>query len=70
MTDDAKFMLQATIGFMKSQMQNDGLIFGIAVNKEDINNSKLCFIDKEEYLANGKADGIMMSLSDLNKGLL
>jgi hypothetical protein len=63
-------MLKLHLGFIKEHMKNNGLIFGIAVDKKDINNSKLCFIDKERYLKNDERDGIMISLSDLNKGLL
>jgi hypothetical protein len=70
MTDETKQTLKLYLSLMKVQMKNDGLIFGIAVDKEDFNNSKLCFIEKERYLKNDERDGIMISLSDLNKGLL
>jgi hypothetical protein len=37
---------------------------------ENANDSRLCFLDKEEYMKNGEIDGFMINLSDLNKGLL
>jgi hypothetical protein len=70
MTDEAKNMLLATLSILKTQMHNDGLIFGFAIDTEDIDNSRLCFISKERYLADGGKDGVMIGLDELNRGLL
>ena len=51
-------------------MSDEKLIFGIVVNREDVNESKLAIIDREKYLKTGIADGFFVSLSELNKGLL
>jgi hypothetical protein len=55
---------------LKTQMKKDGLIFGIVSDMQDVDKSKLCIIDKEKYLNSRLADGLMISISDLNDGLL
>lgn len=69
MTDDTKQYIQLHLSMLKEAMKQEGLIFGIAVDKNDVNNSRLCFIDKEQYFK-GKHDGISVSLTDLNRDLL
>lgn len=54
---------------LKQAMKEEGLIFGIVVDKNDLNNSKLAFVDKNK-LAAGITDGITVSITDLNEGLL
>jgi hypothetical protein len=70
MTDETKEMIGIYLSMMKTQMKKDGLIFGIVSGPENANDSRLCFLDKEEYMKNGEIDGFMINLSDLNKGLL
>lgn len=69
MTDDTKQYIQLHLSILKEAMKQEGLIFGIAVDNSELNNSKLCFIDKEQYFK-GKHDGITVSLQDLNRDLL
>lgn len=69
MTTDTKQYIQIHLAVMKEMMKKEGLIFGIAVDKEEPNNSRLCFIDKEQYYK-GNHDGITVSLQDLNRDLL
>lgn len=70
MTTDTKQYIHLHLSILKEAMKQEGLIFGIAVDKNEPNNSKLCFIDKEQYLTRAKHDGIMVSLQDLNNGLI
>ena len=70
MTDDTKQYIQLHLSFLKVAMKREGLIFGIAVDKYEPNNSKLCFIDKKQLLTGAKNDGITISLTDLNRDLL
>ncbi len=69
MTADQKETVQLHLSILKEAMKREGLIFGIAVDKKEPNNSLLCFIDKEQYFK-GKHDGISVSLTDLNRGLI
>jgi hypothetical protein len=46
MTDETKQMLEIHLSMLKTQMEKEGLIFVFAVDKKDVNNSKLCFLDK------------------------
>ena len=69
MTANQKETVQLHLSILKEAMKQEGLIFGIAVDKKDVNNSRLCFIDKEQYFK-GKHDGISISLMDLNRGLI
>lgn len=69
MTEDTKQYIQLHLTMLKEAMKQENLIFGIAVDKKDVNNSRLCFIDKEQYFK-GKKDGITISLEELNRDLL
>lgn len=69
MTDETRTMIEVSLSFLKTQMGKEGLIFAFAVDRKDVNKSKLCFIDKEKYLKNRERDGLMISISDLNDGL-
>lgn len=55
---------------LKEAMKEEGLIFGIAVDKKDPDASKLVFLDREAYLSKQKTDGITVDLRKLNKGLI
>lgn len=70
MTDETKELLQIQLSMLKQTMKDKGVIFAFAVDKTDVNNSSLYFMDKEQYLANGKKDGFGVSLTELNKGLI
>jgi hypothetical protein len=50
-------------------MKENGVLFGILVNKQDVNNSQICFVDKKKYVTSGQVDGIKISLAELNEGL-
>ena len=68
--EETKQYIAMHLSVLKNVMSDERLIFGIVVNKEDVNESKLAIIDREKYLKTGIADGFFVSLSDLNKGLL
>lgn len=70
MKEETKQYIAMHLSVLKNVMSDERLIFGIVVNKEDVNESKLAIIDREKYLKTGIADGFFVSLSDLNKGLL
>lgn len=69
MIDDTKAYIQMHLSILKEAMKKENLIFGILVDKEDVENSKLCFIDKNS-IGNGKYDGFSISLTDLNNDLI
>lgn len=70
MTDETKQLLQIQLSMLKQTMKDNGVIFAFAIDKTDIDKSSLCFMDKEQYLANGENDGFSVSLTELNKGLI
>lgn len=69
MNEDKKEYIQFCITILKEAMKKEGLILGIVIDK-DANNSRLAFVDKEKYLKTGIADGVFVSITDFNKGLL
>ena len=70
MTDGTKQLLKISLEILKKQMKDSGVILALAVDRLDVDNSKICFIDKEQYLNNGKTSGISISLTDFNKDLM
>lgn len=70
MTDKTKELLQIQLSMLKQTMKENGVMFAFAINKAYVDNSKLCFMGKEQYLANGKNDGFSASLTELNNGLI
>lgn len=69
MTADQKETVQLHLSMLKEATKKEGLIFGVAVDKNEPDNSLLCFIHKEQYFK-GKHDGISVSLAELNNGLI
>lgn len=70
MDEEKKEAISALITLLKAEMQKENLIFSMMIDKKDVDNSKLAFIDKEIYLKTGLAEGMAISISDSNKGLL
>lgn len=70
MKEETKQYIAMHLSVLKNVMSDEKLIFGIVVDRKDVNESKLAIIDREKYLKTGIADGFSVSLSDLNKGLL
>lgn len=70
MTDETKQLIGLQLSVLKQTMKEDGVIFGFAVDKSDVNKSMLCFMDKEKYLKNGKNNGFSVDLTELNRDLL
>ena len=70
MTDGTKQLLEISLEILKKQMKDSGVILALAIDRLDVDNSKICFIDKEQYLNNGEASGISISLTDFNKDLM
>ena len=68
--EEVKKTILLYISMLKTQMEKDGIIFGIIVDRNDVNNSKLAFVDKEKYFMECLADGFFISISELNEGLL
>ena len=70
MKEETKQYIAMHLSVLKNVMSDEKLIFGIVVDRKDVNESKLAIIDREKYLKTGIADGFFVSLSDLNKDLL
>ena len=69
MDKETQEIISGCLEILKSTMRESGLVFGIVVNKVDPDDSRLAFVKKDTYL-NEKPDGIQISLSELNKGLI
>lgn len=70
MTDDTKQSLEIVLSLLKQAMKENGVILGLAVDKKDIDKSKVVFLDKEKYLSTQKMDGISFSLKAFNEDLI
>ena len=70
MTADTKQYIQLHLSFLKEAMKKEGLIFAVATRDGGEHNPKICLIDKGKYMESRKLDGIMVSLQDLNNGLI
>lgn len=70
MTDDTKQLIQLQLEMLKQTMKENGVMFAFVVNKDDIGDSSLAFMDVKQYFANGKRDGFQASLTELNKDII
>ena len=70
MTDETRDLLHIQLSVLKETMAQAGVILGLAVDKSDVNNSKIVFMDKDKYIATHKMDGFSVSLTDFNKKLI
>lgn len=70
MTDETRDLLHIQLKILKSIMEQNGVILGLAVDKSDVNNSKIVFMDKDKYIATHKMEGFSVSLTDFNKDLI
>ena len=70
MTDETRDLLHIQLEVLKTTMKQAGVILGLAVDKSDVNNSKIVFMDKDKYIATHKMDGVSVSLTDFNKELI
>ena len=70
MTDETKKLLQIQLSMLKQTMKDNGVILALAVDHSDVDKSKICFIDKEQYFNERKTSGISVSLTDFNRELL
>lgn len=70
MTDETKELLHIQLSILKQTMKDNGVILALSVDHSDVNSSKICFIDKEQYLKERKKSGISVSLTDFNKDLI
>ena len=57
MTDETKDLLHIQLEVLKTTMKQAGVILGLAVDKSDVNNSKIVFMDKDKYIETHKMDG-------------
>ena len=70
MTDETRDLLRIQLEVLKTTMKQEGVILGIAVDKSNVNNSKIVFMNKDKYIATHKMDGFSVSLTDFNKDLI
>lgn len=70
MTDETRVLLRIQLEILKRTMNQEGVILGLAVDKSDVNNSIIVFMDKDKYIATHKMDGFSVSLTDFNKDLI
>ena len=70
MTDETKQLLHIQLSMLKQTMKDNGVILALAFDRSDVNKSKICFIDKEQYLSERKTIGIFVGLDDFNKDLI
>ena len=70
MTDETRDLLHIQLEVLKTTMKQAGVILGLAVDKSDVNNSKIVFMDKDNYIETHKMDGFSVSLTDFNKDLI
>ena len=70
MTDETRDLLHIQLEVLKTTMKQAGVILGLAVDKSDVNNSKIVFMDNDKYIAKHKMDGFSVSLTDFNKDLI
>ena len=70
MTDETRDLLHIQLEVLKTTMAQERVILGLAVDKSDVNNSKIVFMDKDKYIATRKMDGFSVSLTDFNNDLI
>ena len=70
MTEETRDLLHIQLSVLKETMKQSGVILGLAVDKSDVNNSKIVFMDKDKYITTHKMDGFSVSLTDFNKELI
>lgn len=70
MTDETRDLLHIQLNILKETMKQAGVILGLAVDKSNVNNSKIVFMDKGKYIETHKMDGFSVSLTDFNKDLI
>ena len=70
MTDETRELLNIQLSVLKETMKHAGVILGLAIDKSDMENSKIVFMDKDKYIATHKMDGFSVSLTDFNKELI
>lgn len=70
MTDEAIDLLHIQLEILKTTMKQTGVILGVAVDRSDVNNSKIVFMDKGKYIETHKMEGFSVSLTDFNKNLI
>lgn len=70
MSEETKEYIKFHMEILKESMKKEGLLFAIAVDKKDFDNSSICIVERDKFVENGKIDGIMFRLDELNKGLL
>ena len=68
--EETKEYIRLHMEILRESMKKEGLLFAIAVDKKDFDNSSICIIEKEALISKGKAEGIKFRLDELNKGLL
>lgn len=70
MTDETKQLLEFQLEVIHRTMKDNGVALALIIDKEDVDESIICFIDKEQYFSKRKMSGISVSLTDFNKELI
>lgn len=69
MTTDQKELIQLQFQMLKQTMKKEGLIFGILVDKSNIDNSSIVIMERSAFIE-GEQNGLSISLASLNRGLI
>lgn len=70
MTDETKQLLKIQLSMLKQTMKDNDVILSLAIDREDFDKTKICFMDRDLYLKERKTSGISVSLTDFNEGLI
>lgn len=66
MKEEQQQAVNLILNLLKTTLKECNLYVGVMVDKENFNNSKIAFIDRDEY-AKGNTKGTAVSLDELNK---
>ena len=70
MTDETKQLLKIQLSMLKQTMKDNDVMLSLAIDREDFDKTKICFMDRYLYLKERKTSGISVSLTDFNEGLI
>ena len=66
MKEEQQQAVNLILNLLKTTLKECNLYVGVMIDKENFNNSKIAFIDRDEY-AKGSTKGTVVSLDELNK---
>jgi aerobic-type carbon monoxide dehydrogenase small subunit (CoxS/CutS family) len=65
-----KSMIRIHLGLLADTLKETNTVVGIMINKQDFNKSQLAFVDYDSFQKGNCKDGFVVSLDELNKGIL